>query len=232
MAFDWSLFGEVCLFAIPMVILLSALLSAGLNTLARRTETGVQLVVLVSYLLCVGVVVHEAAHRLFCALFGVQVRETRYFRIERIQTGQGEVTSIGGYIDCEEVESVITGIFLGIAPILVNGTLVAVACYYCPLLEGTSYYWLVVYLIVALGLGARPSRQDFGIWATAMKRAPLRGFLELCLLCGGGILLGALAIYAVDLWITLTCAAGFFVLLIFQGRSKADPHRKRQLPRT
>jgi len=188
--------------------------------------------VLVSYVLCIGVVVHEVAHRIFCGIFGVRVRETRYFKVERKKTKWGEQTTIGGYLNIEDIDSVIVGIFLGIAPLIVNGVSVALIYYFSPLLGETPIFWLLVYLGIALGIGARPSKEDLKLCIGALKRAPGRGIIEILLAFVFCISICVLVVLQINIWVTLSVTLSFLILLVIQGRSRTRTTRVRYFPNT
>jgi len=59
MSFDIYMFGEICLFIIPMFIIISLLFSAALGSLAQHSSSGMQLMILLSYIFAVGVITHE-----------------------------------------------------------------------------------------------------------------------------------------------------------------------------
>jgi hypothetical protein len=219
--FDLHTFGEICLYILPLVIIFSLFLSAFLGHLASRSQMGMQLVVMIGYLFCLGIVTHEASHRLFCALFGVKVRETRLFYVERKRTPYGEVTQIGGYVDCEEITSLITSLFLGIAPLIINGLIVALLYYYWPIMGSTPYYGLLIFVGISLGIGARPSREDLTLWVQALKRAPRRGFAEVfILISSGGLIYALAAVWQVSVWVLLTVSFSLFIGFIMIGRKR------------
>jgi hypothetical protein len=221
--FEFYAFGEICFYILPLVIFLSLLLSAFLGYLASRSQMGMQLVVMVGYVFCLGIVTHEASHRLFCALFGVKVRETRLFYVERKRTSYGESAQIGGYVDCEEITSLITCLFLGIAPLIINGLIVALLYYYWPLLGSTPYYGLLIFIGISLGIGARPSREDLTLWVQAFRHAPKRGFAEISILISsGGLVYALVAIWEVSVWVLLTVSFSLFIGFIMIGRIRVS----------
>lgn len=215
-----SSFGEACLWILPLVIVFSIFLSAFFKGLAQHSDYGKQIVVVLSYILCVGVVVHEAAHQLMCKIFNVKIREVRYFKVESERVGDVEHTSIGGHVDCERVESLIVGLFLGFAPLLVNGLLVALIYYFSPVWMESEYHGVLIYLGVALALGARPSREDLALSFHTLQSRPGRAVIEILFLGVFGGVLCYLVAYQFELWITLTVLATFIVLCIVQGRFK------------
>jgi hypothetical protein len=223
MTYDIYAFGEVCLYVIPLAIFVSLFFNAVLSTIAKHSPSGVQVTVLLSYLFAFGVIVHECAHRLFCTLFGVRVKATQYFGVSRQRSTSGaEHVSIGGYVECDEVTSVIVALFLGFAPLLINGLLIALLAFYGPLLAETDYVYLAFYAGISLVLGIRLSKEDALLWTTVLKKHFGRGFLEfLLLLAFGGLLYYLVGILQVELWITLTVVIAFPVLLALATRFRA-----------
>lgn len=226
--FDLYTFGDVCLHVIPIVVVLSLFISGFLGALARHSKNGLQITIFFSYLVCVGVIVHELAHQLMCKLFGARIKGIQYFGVNRQRIAGREYTSIGGHVDCEEVPSIIAGMYLGLAPLLVNGLLIAIIYFYWPVLGETAYNWLFIYLGIALALGARPSKEDLTVWWHTFQKNLGRSFWELFLLCLFGGVLYCLIVYQVELWISLSVIIGFIVLSIIEGRAKSGMTQARQ----
>ena len=83
---DLALLIQSCGFIIPVVIVLAYFFWGILKLVQRQNrKLGNELVVILSYLFCVGVVLHEAAHQAFCFVFGVRVQEVRFFFVERFK---------------------------------------------------------------------------------------------------------------------------------------------------
>ncbi len=205
---------------IPIVIFLTLMFTTFLSSFAHRSSYGSQVVVLFSYIFCIGVIIHEAAHRLMCFLFRVEVDETRYFRVERKKIGAKEYTNIGGYVRCKDVPSVIAGLSMGVAPLFVNGLLVTLLYYYYPSWTATAYEGLLIYLGIALAIGARPSGADLVLWFKILRKYPRRGFFELGILCiFGGVLL-SLLIQQINPWIILAISLVFLFSCIMLGRRR------------
>lgn len=220
--FDVQVFGETFVMVIPIVIFLSIFVCAFLGALARHTSNGNQLVVLFYKVFCVGVVVHELAHYSMSKLFGVKVKEARWFSIESKRIEGREAINISGFVRTEEIYSVVTSLVLGIAPLLVNGTLIALIYYYGPIWTEISYWNVVItYAGVAFALGTRPSNEDLTLWWKILKKNPRRGFFEFIELILFGVVLYYLVFYQIEAWIILTTAITFFILLIVQARKKS-----------
>jgi len=204
-----------------MVIFLSIVLSAFLTALASRSDIGMHLTLLLSYVFALGIVVHELAHRLFCAIFGVKVREMRLFQVTRRQTADQQYLSVGGYVDCEDIHSVIVALFLGFAPLIVNGLLGGLLVYYGPMLMETVYTALIIYAGIALGLGTRTSKEDMLLWVGALRKNPGRGVLEIIgLLLFGGLLYYLIDILQISAWSTCSILLAFVLLIVVLNRQK------------
>ena len=220
MSFDINVFAEICLYILPLVIFLSLIFSAILVSFARRFDLGMQVLEVVGVIFCVGVVTHELAHRIFCWLFGVQVQETKLFKVTHRQGPWGESVSIGGYVECDEIRSVTVALFIGFAPLVVNGLLVALLYYYGPSFAGTWFYPLGIYLGIALGLGMPTSKEDVSMWIHALKANPGRGILELFgLCCFGGAMFYLITTFQIPLWGTGLIMLSFIISMIIVGRS-------------
>jgi hypothetical protein len=220
--FDPYAFGQVCLYVIPIVIFFSIVFSAFLSSLASRSETWIHLTLILSYLFAFGIVMHELSHRLFCALFGVKVRETQLFKVTRWNTPEGQYLSVGGYVDCEDIQSVIVALFLGFAPLIINGLLVGLLVYYGPDLMATAYAPLIAYAGVALGLGTRTSKEDTLLWVGALRKSPGRGFLEIIgLMAFGGVLYYLVDTFQIPVWGGCSIFIAFVVIIAVLIRQKS-----------
>ena len=228
MEFDIYAFGGVCFSILPMVIIISLLFSVLLSSLASHSSYGMQLMLLLSYIFAFGVVTHELAHRLFCAIFGVKVKETQLFKVTRKKTADQEYVSVGGWVDCEDVTSVIAALFLGFAPLIINGLLVALLVYYGPFIMTTEFYALAVYGGISLGLGARASKEDMLLWVSSLRKHPGRGFLELlCLILFGGTLYYVGSVIQIPLWGTFSLFLVFLIIVIAYNRRKPTAFKGR-----
>ena len=114
-----------------------------------------------------GVIVHEAAHLLFCKLKKVAVLEVCFFRLG----------NPAGYVLHEKIESFPTAFLVAVGPFLINSLLCIVFCF--PALfpmrifgqaSVLSYFW--IWLGVSIGMHAFPSTQDArGLWIQAREAA-------------------------------------------------------------
>ena len=207
-------FGEVCLLVIPIAILGNLFYRAILRSVANHWKdenhySGIQLMKVLSYVFCIGTIVHEVGHRLFCLIFGVEVRETRYFYAHHERTKKDAITTdrvkIGGHVTPKgEIHSVLVAMNIGIAPLIINGLLIALIYYYWPMLVANSLDWLAIYGAIALALGVKPSSGDLNYIYHTFKRNPGRNFAEILIFltyCG---VIAALVAFQIETWIILT----------------------------
>ena len=122
---------------------------------------------LISLLTFPGVIVHEAAHMLFCRLRGVAVLEVCFFR----------VGNPAGYVLHEEPRDFTTGFFISVGPFIINTLLCAFFCFpaFVPVrVFGQTDYlaYFMLWLGVSIGMHAFPSTQDAAVlWQHARKAA-------------------------------------------------------------
>lgn len=230
MVFNLAEFGQICMWMLPIVLFFSFFVSGFLGALLQQPTYGRQIVIILSYLFCVGVIVHEVAHQLMCKVFGVEVKEVQYFRVESKKHAEKVHTRIGGYVATGDIGSFTTGIFLGIAPILVNGLLLALLYYYYPVWMETGYEGILIYLGVALGLGARPSGRDLTACWRIFQKHPGRGILEIFFLCGFGVVLYCMALFQIDVWTIFGVVITFIIVCIINGRLKTNTPQQRYRP--
>jgi len=230
--FDVTSFTAICFWVIPVVLFFTIIIRAIISSLSQRYETGEFLAIFFSYLFCIGVIVHEAAHWFMCTLFNIPVKETVFFHIESNEIEDTKITKIGGYILMGDVNSLIASIGIAIAPLIINGLLVAIIVYYWPLLKTSEFYGLFIFLGIALSIGAKPSKQDLAVLKQPFQLNPARSFLEGMSLVFLGILFYILlVIVQVTFWVTLLIVLSFCSLLIYQARAKVDPTKTRTYPR-
>jgi hypothetical protein len=120
-----------------------------------------------------GVMVHEAAHRLFCDLAGVPVYEVCYFRIG----------NPSGYVVHGPTKSLRASFLITIGPLIVNTLLCAAICF-GPIIavslevaDVPGVFVLLGWLGISIGMHAFPSPQDAANFS-AVVRASGRGFLH------------------------------------------------------
>jgi hypothetical protein len=114
-----------------------------------------------------GVMVHEAAHMLFCKLRGVAVAEVCFFRF-------GNPV---GYVIHEEPRDFTSSFLVSVGPLIVNSVLCMVICF--PSLmpikvydHGDALDYVLMWLGVSIGMHAFPSNQDATVlWHQARKAA-------------------------------------------------------------
>jgi hypothetical protein len=102
-----------------------------------------------------GVIVHEAAHMLFCKLRGIAVLDVCFFRIG----------NPCGYVLHEEIEDFNTAFLVSIGPFLINSLLCIFICspafvpvHYFDVKNPLSYFLL--WLGISIGMHAFPSTGD------------------------------------------------------------------------
>jgi len=107
-----------------------------------------------------GVIVHEAAHMLFCRLRGVAVFEVCFFR----------VGNPAGYVVHDEIKDFNSAFLVAVGPFFVNSLLCVVLCFPAlwpirvfDVMDPLSY--LLIWLGVSIGMHAFPSTGDAnGLW--------------------------------------------------------------------
>ncbi len=123
--------------------------------------------ILVALVTFPGVIVHEAAHMLFCKLRGVAIFDVRFFR----------VGNPVGYVVHEEIEDFTSAFLVAVGPFIVNTALCLVFCFpaIVPLRifhQNDPLSWLLAWLGISIGMHAFPSNHDAkSLWREAKKRA-------------------------------------------------------------
>jgi hypothetical protein len=120
----------------------------------------------IAWLTFPGVIVHEAAHVLFCKLRGVVILEACFFQF----------ANPPGYVIHEKVESFNTAFLICVGPFLLNSLLCVLICFptYLPMQvfnvsDPLSY--VLLWLGISIGMHAFPSMQDAGVLYEEAKRA-------------------------------------------------------------
>jgi hypothetical protein len=227
MVFDIYAFGEVCVWVLPLTIFLAFFVTTFVMALASHGSMGAQIAVLFNYIFCLGVIAHEGAHLAMCKVFGVEVKDVCFFRVERKIDKGRESLNIGGYVDTGEINSFIAGFFIAIAPLLISGLLFATIYYFGPFWLGTAWEPLLIYFGFALVLGAHPSKGDIKAWWATLQKYPGRGFFEFFLLCVFGIVVYYLTYYQISVWYFGGVVLLFLILCVVQGRATLNPAQKR-----
>jgi hypothetical protein len=142
-----------------------------------------------------GVIVHEAAHMLFCRLRRVAVLDVCFFR----------VGNPAGYVIHEDIEDFTTAFLVSVGPFLVNSLLCLVFCFpalgpmYLFGLRGPLSYFLI-WLGVSLGMHAFPSPTDgSALWVQA--KDAVRRFHPLAILSFPVVVLVYVAHFLKFFWI-------------------------------
>ncbi|MHB1037948.1 MAG: hypothetical protein ACYC35_25190 [Pirellulales bacterium] len=110
---------------------------------------------LISLLTFPGVIVHEAAHMLFCRLRGVAVLDVCFFR----------VGNPSGYVVHEPINNFNTAFLVCVGPLLVNSVLCILLCFpaFVPVRifgQSDPVSMFLIWLGVSIGMHAFPSNQD------------------------------------------------------------------------
>lgn len=112
-----------------------------------------------------GVIVHEAAHMVFCRLRGVPVFEVCFFR----------VGNPAGYVIHGDIEDFKTSFLVCVGPFILNSLLCVFFCFpaFVPVRLfniGDPLSYFMLWLGVSIGMHAFPSTQDAKVlWRAAQK---------------------------------------------------------------
>jgi hypothetical protein len=131
--------------------------------------------ILISLLTFPGVIVHEAAHMLFCRLRGVAVFDACFFRL-------GNPV---GYVIHERVEDFTSVFLISMGPFIVNSLLCVFFC--LPTMipmhifgQSGPLSYVLMWVGVSIGMHAFPSTQDAKIlWQSAKRSAVLHSPLAI-----------------------------------------------------
>jgi len=114
-----------------------------------------------------GVIVHEAAHMLFCKLRGVAIFKVCFFR----------VGNPAGYVVHEEIEDFTSAFLVAVGPFIVNSALCVLFCFPAIIPVRIFHHddplsWFLIWLGISIGMHAFPSNHDAkSLWVQAKKRA-------------------------------------------------------------
>lgn len=114
-----------------------------------------------------GVIVHEAAHMLFCRLRGVAILDVCFFR----------VGNPAGYVVHEPIEDFTTAFLVDVGPFFLNSLLGMVFCFpaFVPVRifdRMDPLLFLMLWLGISIGMHAFPSNQDAtALWQHAKVAA-------------------------------------------------------------
>ena len=122
---------------------------------------------IIAWLTFPGVIVHEAAHMLFCKLYGLSVIDVCFFRFA--------TTGPSGYVIHEPTKRFWPSFFIGCGPFLINSILCFIICFsiFLPMrFFNVSHWWYMVmgWLGISIGMHAFPSNQDAKtLWHLAVE---------------------------------------------------------------
>lgn len=147
-----------------------------------------------------GVIVHEAAHMMFCKLRGVAVLDVCFFRF-------GNPT---GYVLHEEIDNFDTSFLISVGPFIINSLLCILICLpaFLPVhVFGvqTPLTYFLIWLGVSIGMHAFPSTGDAKALMHNAKKAVTSGNMF------------AIAAYPIVLLIYLANIASIFWADLFYG---------------
>ncbi len=133
---------------------------------------------LVSIITLPGVVVHEAAHKLFCDLAKIKVHQVCYFRI-------GDPA---GFVVHDDPKSLKNAFLISIGPLIVNTLLCMVLTFipaiYLIFLGGSPLNNIVVFFLAwvgySVGMHAFPSNEDMNAFLYTVKTTRSKGILYWC----------------------------------------------------
>ncbi len=118
---------------------------------------------LISLLTFPGVIVHEAAHMLFCRLRGVAVLDVCFFRMG----------NPAGYVVHEPIEDFTSAFLVAVGPLVVNSLLCMLFCFpaFVPVRifsREDPLCFFLIWLGISIGMHAFPSNHDAqGLWQQA-----------------------------------------------------------------
>jgi hypothetical protein len=132
--------------------------------------------VVISALTFPGVIVHEAAHMLFCKLRGVAIFDVCFFRFG----------NPAGYVIHEETDNFTSAFLISFGPFIVNTLLCIVICF--PAMAPVAYFGgvedvvsaVLLWLGVSIGAHAFPSTHDAQlVWALAKREVKRANILAI-----------------------------------------------------
>jgi hypothetical protein len=128
---------------------------------------------LIAILTFPGIIIHEAAHRLFCDICGVPVYQVCYFRV-------GDPS---GYVIHGRTDRLRANFLIAMGPLLVNSVLCAVISFSAIIAfaigtpETPVIFIILLWLGISIGMHAFPSAQDVKNFSEAVRAAGHGGFL-------------------------------------------------------
>jgi hypothetical protein len=112
-----------------------------------------------------GVIIHEAAHMLFCKLRRVAVLEVCFFRFE----------NPCGYVLHEKIDNFNTAFLVSVGPFIINSVLCILICF--PAFFPVRFFgvnsllsYFILWLGLSIGMHAFPSNQDANVLYHHAKR--------------------------------------------------------------
>jgi hypothetical protein len=127
---------------------------------------------LIAWVTFPGVIVHEAAHMLFCRLRRVAVFDVCYLRMG----------NPSGYVISEPSKDFTSAFLVSVGPFLVNSVLCVLICFpvFLPVRvydQGDLLSYFLLWLGISIGMHAFPSNQDAHVLWTEARRSVKEGNL-------------------------------------------------------
>ncbi len=122
--------------------------------------------IVISILTFPGVIVHEAAHMLFCKIRKVPIFDVKFFQFN---------FSVAGYVLHKDPEDFTSSFLISIGPFLINTILCLAICFPAslPIYLFDDFNFISIFLVwlgVSIGMNAFPSKHDAkNIWEGAKK---------------------------------------------------------------
>ena len=147
---------------------------------------------------------HELAHRLFCALFKIPVYEVRYFRLGDDQAG---------YVKHGKPDTFLQTFWISVGPLVLNSLVaVALAAVSVRLKDESSAQTVFGWLSISAGMHAFPSTYDAEHILAASKAARASGGSVLYLLARPFVAIVEIANHLRFVWFDALYAYGLFQL--------------------
>jgi len=132
---------------------------------------------IITWLTFPGVIVHEAAHLLFCKLRRVPVFDVRYFTFS--------LAGPAGYVLHAKPNNFVSSFLICVGPLLVNTVLCILFCFpaFVPVRlfsqkDPLNYFWM--WLGLSIGMHAFPSTSDANVlWSEAREAAKKGNWLAI-----------------------------------------------------
>jgi len=132
----------------------------------------------------IGIVVHELGHKTAAEIFHIKVK-----RADLLSVGLDPFT-MGGSIETEKNNNFVASLFISMAPMVSNATLILVLYGFYGFMD-VFFKGLFIFLMISLFLGALPSGQDIIVVGETFKQNPMQGILTI------GVLITTISLFFV-----------------------------------